>query len=317
MQDSLNPEQKQEFWPPEARPEQEPRAASLPGISVCIVCRNEADRLGPCLESVQWADEILVMDLESQDRSAELAEEHGARVFSRPPHPIVEPLRNELAAAARYEWIFALDPDERAAPGLAEELPRLARQAELDAIVIPRMNFDLGYPPSNPIHRYEGQLRMYRKDRVDWPVIPNALPVVAEERKHHLPQRDELVILHDRNRNIPEALERAVRYAPAQAQSMIDEGQVFSGGDMVSALWMAFHKQFIQGDPWQDGVPGVLRAGILVGYKFYVWAAFWQLSGAKRTPADDRLMRRIGFLVRLSNPFLRLLGLFRRLLGGR
>ena len=60
-------------------------------ISVCIVCRNEADKLGPCLESVAWADEVIVMDLESSDASAETAETHGARVVRRAPLPIVEP----------------------------------------------------------------------------------------------------------------------------------------------------------------------------------------------------------------------------------
>jgi len=57
------------------------------------------------------------------------------------------------------------------------------------------------------------------------------------------------------------------------------------------------YKQFVVARPWQDGVPGFLRAGILVAFHFYVWAAFWQLSGARRTPADDALMRRLGTVV--------------------
>src|SRR5581483_8858263 len=76
-------------------------------ISACIVCRNEADKLPPCLESVRWADEILVMDLSSTDDSADIARAYGARVISREPYPIVEPLRNELASVARGEWILA------------------------------------------------------------------------------------------------------------------------------------------------------------------------------------------------------------------
>lgn len=85
----------------------------MPQISVCIVCCNEADKLFPCLKSVAWVDEILVMDLSSGDGSAAVARAHGAHVIEREPFPIVEPLRNELAAMARGEWILALDPDER------------------------------------------------------------------------------------------------------------------------------------------------------------------------------------------------------------
>jgi glycosyltransferase involved in cell wall biosynthesis len=269
----------------------------LPSISVCIVCRNEADRLGPCLASVAWADEIILMDLSSHDDSAAVARMHGARVITRSPFPIVEPLRNELAAEARGDWILALDPDERVSPGLARELRRLTQQAGLDAIVIPRMNWDFGYPPNSPVQRYEPQLRMYRRSEVEWPLVPNTLPVVAEDRKYHLPSRDDLVIIHDRNRNIPEALERAMRYAPMQAQSMIEQGQVFTARNMLLALINQIDKEFFRGQAWKDGVPGVLRAAILVAYKFYVWAAFWQLSGASRTAMDDRLIWRIGLIL--------------------
>jgi glycosyltransferase involved in cell wall biosynthesis len=269
-------------------------SAGEPTISVCIVCRNEADKLARCLDSVRWADEIVVMDLSSQDGSAALAAARGARVVTREPHPIVEPLRNELAGLARGAWILALDPDEQITPGLAEALRQLARQEHLDAIVIPRMNWDSGYPPTSPVHRYEPQLRMYRRCRVEWPAIPNALPAVPEPRRFSLPPRDDLVILHDRSRNIPEVLDRLVRYAPAQAQAMADEGQVFTARAMLLALARQVDKEFFRGQAWQDGVPGVLRAGILVAFKFYVWAAFWQLCGARRTEADDRLVRRVG-----------------------
>lgn len=275
-------------------------------ISVCIVCRNEADKLPRCLASVQWADEILVMDLSSEDGSIAVAESYGAHTFSRDPFPIVEPLRNELAVRARNDWILALDPDESVTPGLAEELKRLAQREDLDAVVIPRMNYDLGYPPSNPIQRYEPQLRMYRRTRVQWPDIPNMLPSVPDERKFYIPQNDDMVIIHDRSRNVPEILERVIRYAPMQAQSMLDQGQRFSARAMFAALSAQVDKEFFRAEAWKDGLPGVLRATILVGYKFHVWTAFWQLSGAQRTAADDRLIRLLGTFL---NFFRRLVGL--------
>lgn len=263
-------------------------------ITVCIVCRNEADRLADCLKSVKWADEILVMDLSSQDHSAVIAKSFGARVLQRSPFPIVEPLRNEISAAASYDWILALDPDERVSPGLAQMLKELAQREDLDAIVIPRMNFDLGYAPSHPIQRYEPQLRMYRRARVQWPEIPNTLPVVSEERKFYVPQDDALVIVHDRSRNVPEILERVIRYAPAQAKSMLEQGQRFSTRAMFGALAAQIDKEFFRGEAWNDGIPGLMRATILVAYKFYVWTAFWQLSGSQRTAEDDRIVRRLG-----------------------
>jgi glycosyltransferase involved in cell wall biosynthesis len=266
-----------------------------PTISVCIVCRNEADRLGPCLDSVTgWADEVVVMDLESTDGSRDVARAHGAHVLEREPQPVVEAFRNEVAGAATGEWILALDPDERVASGLPAELRRQAAREEIDIVSIPVMNFDFGYPASHPMHRYDPKPRFYRRAAVSWPTFPNALPRVDPARQHELPRRDDLVLIHDRNRTIPEAIDRVARYAPAQAQAMVDRGERFTVKDMLRTLGDKAYREFVVGRPWRDGVPGVLRAGTLVGFHFYVWAAFWQLSGAGRAPDDDRLLRRIG-----------------------
>jgi glycosyltransferase involved in cell wall biosynthesis len=260
-------------------------------ISACIVCRNEADKLGPCLESVSWADEIVLLDLQSEDGSAQLARAAGARVLEHPPVPIVEAVRNVVADAAAGEWVLALDPDERVSPGLAAELRRVSVRADLDAVVVPRMNYDFGYPASSPLQRYEPQLRMYRRARVRWPTFPNALPEVSEARVLRLEPRDELTLAHDRNRNIPEAIERVRRYAPAQAQAMIDAGEVFTARRMLLTLGEKLYRHFVLSRALRDGVPGLMRAGLLVAFHLYVWAAFWHQSGARRTSADDRLLR--------------------------
>jgi Glycosyltransferases involved in cell wall biogenesis len=269
-----------------------------PGISVCIVCRNEADRLGPCLESVRWADEVVVVDLMSTDGSAEIARLHGATVIEREPVPIVELVRNEASAAARNDWILALDPDERVTPGLAEELMRL-RHRDLDAVTIPVMNQDFGYPAESPLHRYDPKPRFYRRDRVRWPETPNDLPEIDPKRLHHLQHRDDVVLVHLRNRSIAEALERAMRYAPAEAQALIDRGETFTAAKMLRRVATKSHKQFIQAHALEEGMPGLLRAATLVSFHFWVWAAFWQQSGARRTEEDDRLLRRIDRLLRL------------------
>ena len=262
-------------------------------ISACVVCRNEADKLPPCLDSLRWADEIVLLDLRSEDGSADLARAAGARVVSHEPVPIVEAVRNVVADAATGEWILAVDPDERVSLGLAAELRRLAGRADLDAVVVPRMNFDFGHPASSPLQRYEPQLRMYRRAAVRWPAFPNALPQVSEDRLARVADRDELTLAHDRNRNIPEALDRVRRYAPAQAQAMIDAGEVFSARRMLTTLAEKLYRHFVLARALRDGVPGLMRAALLVTFHLYVWAAFWHQSGARRDSEDDRLLRRL------------------------
>jgi glycosyltransferase involved in cell wall biosynthesis len=265
----------------------------MASVSACVVCRNEADKLGPCLDSLRWADEVVVLDLDSDDGSAQVARAAGARVVSHAPVPIVEAVRNVAGDAAAGDWILAVDPDERVSPGLAAELRRLAELPQLDAVVVPRMNFDFGHAASSPLQRYEPQLRMYRRAAVRWPEFPNALPEVPEERVARVGARDELTLVHDRNRNIPEAIDRLRRYAPAQAQAMIDAGEEFSARRMLTTLAEKLYRHFVLARALRDGVPGLLRAALMVAFHLYVWAAFWQQSGARRDSTDDRLLRRL------------------------
>lgn len=273
----------------------------MPGqgsIAVCLVCSNEADRMPAALESVAWADEVVVLDLESTDGSAEVARQAGAQVHSHPPYPVVEPLRDEVAELCSSEWVLVIDPDERVRPGLAQALRAAAQRVDIDAVVIPRTNIDFGWPPSAPGQRYEPQLRFYRRSAVSWPHVPNRLPQVPENRLLRLPPDDALVLEHDRNRRVAETADRLVRVAPAQAQAMLDEGRVFTATDMIRTLRGQFQRHVLDARAWEEGLPGMIRAGVLINHHFYVWVEFWRLSGAARTEADDRAVQRLAVPLR-------------------
>ena len=267
-------------------------------ISVAMVCRNEADKMPAALASVGWADEVVVLDLSSQDGSATVARDAGAVVHGRAPHPIVEPLRDEVAGHCSGAWVLVLDPDERITPGLATALRAAALRDDVDAVVMPRMNIDFGWSSSSPLQRYEPQLRMYRRSAVSWPHFPNALPKVPEDRVLRLPLDDAHVMEHERNRDVAETADRLVRYAPAEARALLERGEVFTAAGMWAVLAKQFNRQVIQARAWEDGVPGLVRAGVLVNHHFYVWVALWQQSGSPRSAEDDQLARRLGYPLR-------------------
>lgn len=285
---------------------------SDPRISVCIVCRNEADKLVDCLESAKWADEVLVMDLESDDDSAAVAARHGARVVPHARVPIVELVRNTIADEASGEWILALDPDERVTPGLAAELRAASTRDDIDVVTIPVMNHDFGYPAATSMHRYDPKPRMYRRGVVRWPTEPNELPVFDPARVHAVPSRDDVVLVHERNRTIVEALERVLRYAPAEAEALLASGETFTARKMLHRAGSKAYKQFVVARSLEEGVPGLMRAFVLASFHFYVWACFWQLSGAENTERDRRYLRRLARPLRLLPPLVALSGRVRR-----
>ena len=97
---------------------------------------------------------------------------------------------------------------------------------------------------------------------------------------------------------------------------MIDRGEVFTARGMVRTLGRQAYKQFFQGRALRDGVPGLVRGALLVAFHFYVWTAFWQLSGARRTAEDDRYLGRIDRVLELFRRIGRPLKRLSRRLGG-
>src|ERR1043166_1643983 len=102
-------------------------------ISVVVNTLNEEKNLPACLESVRWASDIVVVDMHSNDRTAEIATKAGCRVFQFERTGYVEPARNFAIAQAKHPWVLVLDADERVSPGLAtwitEKLPSQSADA--------------------------------------------------------------------------------------------------------------------------------------------------------------------------------------------
>src|ERR1700751_5892911 len=102
------------------------------GLSACIITYNEADRIEACLRSVDFCDEIIVVDSHSTDRTRELAAACGARVIER-DWPGYRSQKQFAVDAARHEWVLCLDADERVSPELRAEILALRRSGGLTA----------------------------------------------------------------------------------------------------------------------------------------------------------------------------------------
>jgi glycosyltransferase involved in cell wall biosynthesis len=118
--------------------------ASKPPVSVFLLSKDEEQKIGPALESVSWAAEIVVIDSFSTDRTLEIAARHGARVVQMEFKKFGE-LREEGIRQTTHPWIFSLDCDERCTPEARDEILRIvADPASADAYLVPRRNFLLG-----------------------------------------------------------------------------------------------------------------------------------------------------------------------------
>lgn len=109
-------------------------ATKLP-VSVVVIARNEEENIGRCLESVQWADDLVVVDDHSSDATAERAREHGARVLTHSFKSFARQRNWALdEASLRNEWVLMLDADEAATPELALTLANVLPNAGDDVV---------------------------------------------------------------------------------------------------------------------------------------------------------------------------------------
>lgn len=100
------------------------------GISVVLLTRNEERNIDACLRSCVFADEIIVVDDGSDDRTVEIAEQHGARIFHRVLNGDWGAQKNFGIEQARFHWVFLIDADERVTPDLAEKIRERAGKPE-------------------------------------------------------------------------------------------------------------------------------------------------------------------------------------------
>ena len=116
----------------------------MPKISAYILTFNEAEKIKAAIETVLWADEIVVVDSASTDGTVEIATGLGARVVQVPFNGFGD-LRNQAIDACRYEWIFSLDADERCTEAVRDEiLAIVADPASHDVYRVPRRNYLMG-----------------------------------------------------------------------------------------------------------------------------------------------------------------------------
>jgi glycosyltransferase involved in cell wall biosynthesis len=112
-------------------------------ISVYIIAFNEVGKIRDCINSVLWADEIILADSHSTDGTTEIAIEMGAKVIHLPFEGYGQ-LRNQAISHCKGEWIFSLDSDERCTNEVRDEIIKLIDNAPLDIYRVPRKNFFMG-----------------------------------------------------------------------------------------------------------------------------------------------------------------------------
>jgi glycosyltransferase involved in cell wall biosynthesis len=255
-----------------------------PTFSAVVVVRNEEALIRQCLQSIAWCDERIVIDMDSCDRTRELAVPLATHVVSQAWIPHMEWARNRGIDLATGDWILVVDADERITPELRERLlAQVATAGDADGIWIPRMNhcFGLRLPHIGGFPDY--QLRCFRRGRGRYPDRLHSRPEI-HGRTVRLPIEEDAWILHNRDdQTIGDLVRKWEEYADKEARTRVQEGGAFLGP--LAMLWVAlsaFRFRFFVARGYRDGMAGLVLSVLFACYRFQVEAKVWEAHGYSR-----------------------------------
>jgi len=264
-----------------------------PLISVVVNTLNEERNLPRCLSSVKnFADEIIVVDMYSEDKTRKIAREFGAKVFLHKRMGYVEPARNFAINKARGEWILVLDADEKISRSLAKKLKEIAQgREEIDYVLIPRKNIIFGKWIQNSRWWPDYLPRFFRKGKVKWPKQIHKQPEL-KGTIYTLPDEARYAIVHYNYDSLDQFLERASRYARIQAEELVKEKNYqLNPADLILKPTGEFLSRFFAGEGYKDGLHG-LALGVLQAFTTaLVYLRVWEKQHYRKRKLEDKKLK--------------------------
>lgn len=245
----------------------------MPPLSVTVITLNEAAHLEAALDSVRWADEIVVVDSGSTDGTVDIARRFTDKVIVR-EWPGYAAQKEFAAAQAAHDWILSIDADERVSRELADEIRRvLEMEPDEAAFRIPRMTRHFGKWLRTTDAYPDYQTRLYDRRRAHWKPLDVHESVAAEGPVGRL--RHDL--LHEGDANLDERKRKLRHYAELSASQMRRDGRRGSALELALHPPAAFLRNYILRRGFMDGAAG-FRMSALQAY--YVYLKFAYLRGA-------------------------------------
>lgn len=237
-------------------------------ISVVVNSYNEGEKLRRCLTSVKgWADELVVVDMESEDATLGVAKEFGAKIFTHAPVSYIEPVRQFAVSKASASWVLVLDPDETVTEKLKNKLTEISKKDETAAVNIPRLNIFLGRKVKHTNFWPDRQIRFFKQDQVIFSDKIHSYPKVEGEVME-LPAKENLAIHHYPYSSVKAYLQRMERYSNIEASNLYEEGKRFSLFRLLYLPGYDFLRRFVRHLGFLDGWMGLLLS-LLQAY-YYV-----------------------------------------------
>lgn len=245
-------------------------------ISVVINTLNEAENLPRAIGSVKsFADEIVVVDMESEDATAQIAKSLDARVFTHKKMGYVEPARNFAISKATNPWILILDADEEVPSKLIAKINQMLKDPKADYFRIPRKNIIFGKWMKHSRWWPDHNIRLFKKGKVSWNEIIHTVPM-TQGVGQDIEAKEEFAIIHHNYDTIEQYLERMNRYSTQHAALKIKDGYKFSWKEVILKPANEFLSRYFFGEGYRDGLHGLALSLLQAFSELAVYLKIWQ-----------------------------------------
>jgi len=247
----------------------------MPTLSVILITRNEEANLDDCLASLEGiAQQIVVVDTNSTDRTLEIAKSHGAVVSQPTDWPGFGPQKNRALDLARGDWVLSLDADERLTPALRSEIvTAIHHSAHVDCFAIPRLSWycgrfirHSGWNPDYVDRLFRKGTAHFSDDLVHERLIPQGQVAKLENP-----------MLHFSFMNYSQVLQKVDRYSTASAEQAFAKGKTSSPLKAILHGAWSFIKTYIIRAGFLDGAQGFALAMSNSQGTYYRYLKLWQL----------------------------------------
>lgn len=248
-------------------------------LSVIVITRNEIVNIARCLESLAFADEVLVLDNASTDGTAELARKLGAQVSNSEHWPGFGPQKNKVLDLAKGDWVLSIDADERVTPELRDEILSIIAVTSHHFFALPRLSSYCGQFILHSGWHPDYVVRLFRrgKARFSDDLVHERLLTQGPSAKLKSP------LIHLSFPDFESVLDKVNRYSTAGAVSLSTKGKSSTlWGALVRGMW-AFFRTYVLRRGFLDGQLGLALAISNAEGTYYRYAKLWLLRRNRLT----------------------------------
>lgn len=249
-------------------------------ISVCITAGNEEQNIRRCLESVKWADEIIVIDSFSTDRTVEIAREFTDLVFKHKWLGYIGQ-KNLIKDLASHPWILFIDADEEMSCELREEILNefeIVANINVAGYEFPRMVKYLGKWIKHGDWYPDYKMRLFRKDKAQCGGIePHDRTTVDG-----IVKRLKSPLYHYTYDDITDQISTINRYSTIGSNELMEENKKFLLSDIIFRPFWGFFRSYVLKRGFMDGLPGLIIAINIAYGVFLKYAKLWEQKEIKQ-----------------------------------